>query len=69
MVQGIWGYQNTRQNNEDFAITPYLFGVFRGYILGIGICWGHHSLFGALAFGYERGINQRLKEWRINKSF
>jgi len=27
----VGGYQNTRLNNEDFAITPYLFGVYLSF--------------------------------------
>lgn len=45
----IGGYQDTRKNGEDFAITPYLFGVLMiGSIMcvyGIGICWGWHSAY------------------------
>ena len=40
-------YQDTRSNNEDFAITPYLFGVIvKGEVLkviGLGLCWGWYS--------------------------
>jgi hypothetical protein len=45
----IGGYQNTRTNKEDFALTPYLFSVWvTGEIIkvrGVGICWGHHSVY------------------------
>lgn len=40
-------YQDTRNNKEDFALTPYLFSVyFKGGIIkifGVGICWGYYS--------------------------
>lgn len=43
------GFQDTRENKEDFAITPYLFGVWvtgnEIKIRGIGICWGWYSFY------------------------
>lgn len=43
------GYQDTRTNNEDIALTPYLFGVYvnesSARIYGIGLCWIHSSIF------------------------
>jgi hypothetical protein len=27
------GFQDTRSNQEDFAITPYLFGVFNKHMV------------------------------------
>lgn len=52
------GYQDTRINNEDFAITPYLFGVLTkkmpcyidnkkrtAIIIGIGFCWMHSATY------------------------
>ena len=40
----ISGYQDTRDNGEDFALTPYLFSVVSTKnffkIYGIGISWG-----------------------------
>ena len=45
----IGGFQDTRTNGEDFAITPYLFAVWvTGKILkvrGIGLCWGYYSVY------------------------
>ena len=45
----IGGYQNTRTNKEDFALTPYLFSVWVTLeiikVRGIGICWGYHSVY------------------------
>ncbi len=48
----ISGFQDTRTNNEDFALTPYLFLVWVTDNIkarGIGICWGYYSFF--LGFG------------------
>jgi len=46
------GFQDTRSNNEDFALTPYLFSVWMPgkviKIYGIGICWGYYSIYIAL---------------------
>lgn len=38
----ISGIKDTRNNNEDFAITPYLFGISvkgESKVIGFGICW------------------------------
>lgn len=55
----IGGYQNTRTNKEDFAITPYLFGVWSKFeiisVYGIGLCWGHHSVYIGFGFGIPKG--------------
>lgn len=52
------GYQNTRLNNEDFAITPYLFGVYMNGIVvkifGLGLCWGHHSTYIGVGFNIPK---------------
>jgi hypothetical protein len=52
----IGGYQNTKLNKEDFAITPYLFLVCATLeivsVYGIGLCWGHYIGFG---FGIPKG--------------
>jgi hypothetical protein len=54
----IGGYQNTKTNNEDFAITPYLFGVWETLeilsIYGIGICWGYYSVYIGFGFGIPK---------------
>ena len=54
----IGGYQNTKTNNEDFAITPYLFGVKavgeETKVLGLGICWGYASFYLGLGFGIPK---------------
>ena len=64
------GYQDTRTNKEDFAITPYLFGVWlTGQVVkvyGLGICWGYYSLFLAIGFNIPSNypsfkmLNRRL---------
>lgn len=45
----IGGFQDTRTNKEDFALTPYLFGVWVTdkiiKVRGIGICWGYYSVY------------------------
>lgn len=50
----IGGYQNTKLNNEDIALTPYLFGVcMNGMVIkifGIGLCWLHHSVYIGIGF-------------------
>jgi len=55
----IGGYQNTKINHEDFAITPYLFGVLSiGEIIrvyGLGICWGHGSAYLGIGFNIPCG--------------
>ena len=54
----IGGYQDTRTNEEDFALTPYLFGVFvRGEIIkvyGIGLCWGFYSVYIGVGFNIPK---------------
>ena len=48
------GYQNTKNNREDFALTPYLFLVKYWAdikVLGIGICWAHYSFW--IGIGYN----------------
>ncbi len=55
----IGGYQNTKTNKEDFAITPYLFGVWLNgdklKVYGFGICWGWFSVYIGLGFGIPKG--------------
>ena len=54
----IRGYMNTKSNNEDFAITPYLFGVKvigkKIKVIGLGICWGYASFFLGFGFGVSK---------------
>jgi hypothetical protein len=61
----IGGYQNTKSNNEDFAITPYLFGVKmfgeRIKVIGIGICWAWLSFYIGLGFN----LPKKIPRWSI----
>ena len=45
----IFGYQDTRTNNEDLAITPYLFLLQPDTeivkVIDLGICWLHYSFY------------------------
>jgi hypothetical protein len=54
----IGGFQDTRLNNEDFAITPFLFGVWTVLeiisVYGIGICWGYYSAYIGFGFGIPK---------------
>jgi hypothetical protein len=64
----VGGYQNTKTNNEDFAITPYLFGVWTSYakivrVRGLGICWGHHSAY----IGIGINIPKNYPSFKIHK--
>ena len=56
------GYQNTKKNNEDFALTPYLFLVIANckiiQVYGIGICWAYFSIYIALAFNLPKGYKK-----------
>lgn len=55
------GYQDTRTNKEDFALTPYLFSVlYFGKIIkifGIGVCWGYYSFY----IGIGKNISKNIK--------
>lgn len=59
-VRIIGGYQDTRSNNEDIALTPYLFGVYvNGEILkvrGIGLCWLYYSVYIGLGLNIPKGV-------------
>lgn len=50
----ISGYQNTKDNKEDLALTPYIFIVNGSFsivkVYGIGLCWLHHSFYITLGF-------------------
>lgn len=54
----VGGFQNTKLNNEDFALTPYLFGVlFTGKVIGvigIGMAWGFWAVYVGIARGLPR---------------
>lgn len=52
------GWQNTKDNGEDFAITPYVFSVipanpnkYKTY--GFGLCWGRLAIFIAYSFNIK----------------
>ena len=59
-VNFLSGYQNTKKNGEDFALTPYLFLVngqnYESKCLGIGICWGYYGFFIAFATNIPKGF-------------
>lgn len=55
----IGGYQDTRTNKEDFALTPYLFLVWLNdsYVIkvyGIGLCWLYHSAYIGIGFNIPK---------------
>jgi len=54
----IGGFQDTRLNNEDFAITPFLFRVCTKLeivsVYGIGLCWGYYSFYIGFGFGIPK---------------
>lgn len=45
----VGGYQDTRGNDEDFALTPFLPLVYYNgkhiKVFGIGLCWGFYSVY------------------------
>lgn len=62
-------FQDTRINNEHFAITPYFFGVWiigeTIKIRGLGICWGYYSVFLGIGWNlpkYYRSFSVWLKK-------
>lgn len=59
-IRIIGGYQDTRSNKEDIAITPYLFGVYvNGEILkvrGIGLCWLYYSVYIGIGLNIPKGV-------------
>ena len=65
----IGGFQDTRTNKEDFALTPYLFGVcVTGEIIkvrGIGICWGYYSIYLGLGWNIPKEYPS-FKVWSKN---
>lgn len=53
-MKPIIGYEDTRTNNEDLALTPYVsfvraLGKNKQQVYGLGLTWIHSSLF--LGFG------------------
>lgn len=61
----VGGYQDTRDNEEDLALTPYLFLVNVNHegstIFGLGFCWFYSAIF--LAFGFN--LPKSYKRFRI----
>lgn len=53
------GFQDTRVNNEDMALTPYLFLVKakaeKTTCLGIGLCWIYYAAFIGVYWGSNFG--------------
>ena len=53
------GFQDTRKNKEDFALTPYLFGILVKEklikVYGIGLCWGFYSIYIGIGFNIPKG--------------
>lgn len=52
------GYSDTRSNNEDFAITPYISSILVNTdikVIGIGLCWGYFSIFIAIGKNLPKG--------------
>ena len=60
-IRIIGGYQDTRPNKEDIALTPYLFGVYvNGEILkvrGIGLCWLYYSVYIGFGLNIPKGAS------------
>lgn len=54
----LFGTQDTRSNEEDFALTPYSFSVVaKGHLFsvyGIGICWGFFSFYMGFSFNVPK---------------
>lgn len=54
----IGGFQDTRTNKEDFALTPYFFGVWlTGNVIkvrGLGICWGYYAVYLGLGWNIPK---------------
>ena len=51
---------DTRTNKEDFALTPFLFGICtqNAKILGLGVCWGWWSFHIGIAFNLPKQIKR-----------
>lgn len=60
----IGGYQDIRTNNEDLALTPFLFWVRskngKVDIYGLGISWFYYAIFLGIAFNYPKQIKRFL---------
>ena len=67
MKKLIGGYQNTKDNEEDLALTPYLFLVHCDAkiikVYGIGFCWFWCSVYIAIGFN----LPKKYSGFKINK--
>lgn len=67
----VGGYQNTRINHEDIALTPYIFGVYVNEsiatIFGIGLCWGFIAVYIGIGFNIPKGF-KTFRSYTINKN-
>lgn len=54
------GYQNTKNSNEDFALTPYIFSVMvrveKTRAFGLGICWGYYAAYLGIGFNVPKSF-------------
>ena len=70
----IGGYQDTRDNKEDFALTPFLFSVYKAKnknlfsVYGIGFCWGWTAMFIGIAFKLPKHIPSFLNISKYEKN-
>ena len=65
LITLVGGCMDTRTNKEDFALTPYLSGVWVkiSKIAGIGITWGWWSAYIGIAFM----LPKKVKRFRVFK--
>lgn len=53
----VLGFQDTRINGEDFAITPFLFSIYVNKtikVFGIGLCWGRYAGYIGIVFNLPK---------------
>ncbi len=68
-IRLIGGFQDTRTNKEDFALTPYLFSVILHSLIkvyGLGICWGWYSVYIGVGVNIPKDFPS-FKVLKINK--
>jgi hypothetical protein len=65
----ISGTQDTRKNGEDFAITPFLFGVKSVNdpmrIYGLGLSWGWWAIHLSVIIGLPKGCKRFIWNRKI----
>ena len=65
-IKVIFGYRNTSLDDEDIAITPYLFlvktKVSKSKIIGIGFCWIEYSFYVAIGINLPKNYPNFLNE-------